>query len=653
MIDFQQVDKSFGTQAVLRGVSFRIHGGERVGIVGPNGAGKSTLFALITGELAPDRGTISVPGSARFGHVRQQLRPGHVAGTAVAYAEDAVSEVRAIHGQIDALEGLLAQGSCGQTPARLAQLGRLQTRLEQMGGYELRTRAERALSGLGFRQEQLATPFRSLSGGWQMRVELARVLVAEPDILLLDEPTNFLDVPATEWLTDFLRNYAGTLVLVSHDRYLLNSVTGATLETMAASVTRYPGSYDWYVREREQRHRRRAAEQKNTARRRQQVERFVERFRAKNTKSSQVRSRVKMLERLPEPEPQLPQASAPTIRLPEPPHCGDEVMRLDNLGVTYDGKDWVFRHVDLRLERSERLGVVGVNGTGKTTLLRIIAGVREPSEGRRRPGRGVAVAYHAQDAAESMDPSRSVFLTARAADPDLSEQELRNILGGFGFSGDAIEKQVDVLSGGEKVRLGIARLLLKRPNLLVLDEPTTHLDLRSREALETALRAYSGTVCLVSHDIEFLRNLAGVIIEVSAKGLVRYHGGYDYYREKKAEAAVAEQPTDPPAAEPRKALQRKARRREEAVRRQLLYERRRPLEEQVRAAEDRAEQLEKERNEVLAALSAKPAASELPDLTRRLTSIQRDLEKTAEQWERAALALEETTGGDESALAGA
>ena len=653
MIDFQQVDKQFGAQAVLRGVSFRIHPGERVGIVGPNGAGKSTLFALMTGQLTPDRGTISVPGSARFGHVRQQLRPREVAVSAVAYAQDAVAELGDIRAQIDELEGLLARGSGEETESRLERLGRLQTRFEHMGGYELRTRAERALSGLGFRDAALAIPFRSLSGGWQMRAELARVLVAQPDILLLDEPTNFLDVPATEWLTDFLRNYAGTLVLISHDRYVLNSVATVTLETMAGSVTRYPGTYDWYVREREQRHQRRAAEQRNLARRRQQVERFVERFRAKNTKSSQVQSRVKMLEKLPAPAPELPRVVAPSIRLPAPPHCGEEVMSLEDLGVTYDGARWVFRHVGLRLERGEKLGVVGVNGMGKTTLLRIMAGVREPSEGSRRTGHGVAVAYHAQDAAESMDPSQSVFLTARGAAPDLSEQELRNILGAFGFSGDAIEKPVDVLSGGEKVRLGIARLLLKRPNLLILDEPTTHLDVRSREALEAALKAYRGTVCLVSHDIEFLRHLADAIVEISAQGVVRYYGGYDYYREKRAEAPDADQSSVASAAEGGKARQGKLRRREEAERRRLLYERRRPLQEQVGAAEDKVEALERERDDLLVALSAGPAANEYPDLSRRLVRVQRELEQTTEQWERAAIALEELAVEDDSFSEGA
>ena len=643
MIDFQHVDKSFGTHVVLRGVSFRVQSGERVGVVGPNGAGKSTLFALVTSEISPDKGAISVPGAARIGHVRQQLRPREVTSSLLPFVEGALAEAKAVHEKIGEVEELLAHGSGDERQARLAALGRLQTRFEQLGGYELRTRAERTLSGLGFRTSDFGKPFRSFSGGWQMRAELARVLVAQPDILLLDEPTNFLDVPATEWLTDFLRSYAETLVLISHDRYLLNSLTDATLETMGGMVTRYPGNYDWYVRERQQRHRRRAAEQKNLARRRQQVERFVERFRAKNTKASQVRSRVKMLERLPAPEPDLPRTSAPRIRLPEPPHCGVEVMRLDDVGVSYDGGHWVLRHVDLRVERGERLGVVGVNGMGKTTLLRVLAGAREPSEGSRRPGRGVEVGYHAQDAAESMDADRTVYATAKGAAPDLSEQELRNILGGFGFSGDSIEKRVDVLSGGEKVRLGIARLLLKRPNFLVLDEPTTHLDVGSREGLEAALRGYAGTVCLVSHDIEFLRHLASAVLEISPRGVVRYYGGYDYYRQKKGQE-LQENEADTAAVEDRtKAQERRARKRQEAERRQAFYERRRPLEERVRAAEDEVARLEQERDQILAALATGPSGAEYPVLNRRLAAVQSAAEGATERWEASAIALEELT----------
>jgi len=544
MIQFNSVCKAFGTQQVLEDVTLTVHPGERVGIVGPNGAGKSTLFDLVTGVTSPDKGSVLVPGELRLGYVRQQLNPHQEERLLLTYVTDAVPALRRIHEQIHVIESCLSDTTGEEHDQQLRRLGTLQTEFEHQGGYQVETRAKVALGGLGFSTGDFERPFNAFSGGWQMRSELARTLVGEPDILLLDEPTNYLDVPAVEWLRGFLGAFPGTLLLISHDRYLLNSLTQITIEVVATQATRYSGPYQWYMEQREQRYLQQVSAAKNQGRRREQVERFVERFRSKNTKASQVQSRVKMLEKMEVVTPVLLRAKPPKIALPPPPHCGVEVARLDNVGFSYSPGNWVLRHIDLRIERGEKAAVVGLNGMGKTTLLRIIAGVLDSVEGKLVLGHHVKVGYLSQDFTDVMDPNATVFETARRATSERSDSEIRDLLGAFRFSGDAIMKPVQVLSGGEKVRLALSRLLLQPCNFLLLDEPTTHLDVESREALERALREHAGTLCLVSHDIEFVRHLAQKIIAVTPAGIKLYHGGYDYYREKLAVEAAGELPTE-------------------------------------------------------------------------------------------------------------
>ncbi len=651
MIIFENVHKQYGPQVVLRDVSFRVHPGERVGVVGPNGAGKSTLFGLITGAVSPDRGQVRLRNGLRLGHVRQQLgTPPERQASVLEYTENALPELQRIERSLEELEERLARtGPNGEDDLR--RLGELQTRFEHLGGYRLRNRAETVLSGLGFSTDQFRRPFAEFSGGWQMRAELARALTASPDILLLDEPTNYLDVPAVEWLQGFLRGFAGTLLLISHDRFLLNSLTTTTLEALAGNVTRYPGNYDAYVTGRRQRREQAEAARRNKERRRRQIERFVERFRAKNTKASQVQSRIKMLERMDADEENA--ASAPPslpkwdLRLPQPARSGLDVARLDEVGLSYDGgRTWVFRHVSLRIERGERLAVVGLNGMGKTTLLRILAGRLEPSEGRCRIGARVVRGYVAQDSSQTLDPNRTVFETALAArgEHGLTAGDVRSFLGAFRFAGAAVDKAVGVLSGGEKVRLGLACVLLDPPNFLILDEPTTHLDIPSREALEQALKHYAGTLCLVSHDIAFVRAVAQGILSMDERGVRRYFGGYDYFREKRA-AELAESAS---ACEGRGADQERAaadnrrlKRQRAARRRQELYRKRRPLEKRMSAAEARVDRLETEREDILAELGADTAAARRAELNRRLAQIGAEIRAATAEWEDAAVAIEE------------
>lgn len=643
MIDFRNVCVGFGAQQVLNEVSFRINRGERVGIVGPNGAGKSTLFGLLTGESTPDRGDVSLPRDIRVSHLRQQLKPASAEVNLLEYTENALPALIENQREIEALESRL-QATAGDERARvIKRLGVLQTEFEHQGGYDLSGRAKAALGGLGFKAGDFHCPFASFSGGWQMRAELARALVADPDLLLLDEPTNFLDIPAVEWLQRYLRDYKGTLVLISHDRYLLNSLTTVTMEVAGGLVTRYAGNFNTYEEDCRKRHDQMAAARDNQDRRREQIERFVERFRAKNTKSSQVQSRLKMLEKMDEVEIPRIVMRAPRIRVPRPPHCGVEMVRLDQAGVTYDGETWVLRGLDLRIERGEKIGLVGLNGMGKTTLLKAIAGRLPLNEGRRVVGSNVVMGYQAQDFAEMMDPVRSVLETVKSSAPHLSEREVRSLLGGFFFTGDAVDKKIAVLSGGEKMRVAFARLLVNPPNLLLLDEPTTHLDIPSREALENALHDYAGTVCLVSHDIEFTRHVATSILAMTPPTVRRFPGGYDYYHEKmEAEARIET---------PESGIQngneakdetgdRKALRRERALKRQELSKVRRPLENRIKAAEKKIAELELEQDQLSGELMKPSPGTDYISLNRRLHEIQATLAETIERWEEASQELE-------------
>lgn len=642
MIDFRNISVAFGTQQVLNDVSFRINRGERVGIVGPNGTGKSTIFALITGEMTPDRGDVVVPRDLRISHLHQQLKSGGDEVSLLEYSENALPALITIQRQIESLEENLKAAGEEERVRIVKRMGLLQTEYEHMGGYAISSRTKTALGGLGFTTADFHRPFSAFSGGWQMRAELARSLVADPDLLLLDEPTNFLDIPAVEWLQRYLRDFKGTLALVSHDRYLLNSLTTVTIEVAGGMVTRYAGNFNKYEEDCRQRHEQLEAARDNQDRRREQIERFIERFRAKNTKSSQVQSRIKMLEKMEEVEIPRIVMRAPRIHVPKPPHCGVEMVRLDAAGVTYDGTTWVLRGLDLRIERGEKLGLVGLNGMGKTTLLRAIAGRLALNEGRRYVGNNVVMGYQAQDFAELMDPERTVLETARSNALHLSEREVRGALGGFFFSGNAVEKKVGVLSGGEKMRLAFVRLLLNPPNFLLLDEPTTHLDIPSREALENALQDYEGTVCLVSHDIEFTRHVATGILAMTPPVVRRFAGGYDYYREKMdAELRQREmEAAGRPAAEAgggddeRGTTNRKALRRERAERRQERGKVRKPLETRVKEAERRIAELEQERDRLAGELMKPAPGTDYASVNRRLSEIEVDLADAFGRWER-------------------
>ena len=636
MIDFQNVSKSYGARDIFADASFRVEKGEKVGVVGPNGSGKSTLFAMICDELSADKGEITVPKKMRIGLLHQQLDFFRAEESLISFASAASGETAQIMKRIHELESELAEHS---SPSLLRELGELQTRFEHLDGYNIRHQAAAALAGLGFREEDMEKAMGDFSGGWQMRACMARTLLANPDILLLDEPSNYLDIPAVEWLQKRLRSFEGTLMLISHDRFLLNSLTNVTLEVNNGKITRYPGNYQYYVREREERRRHAEAAASNLERKREQLERNIDRFRSKATKAAQVQSWIKMLDRMEESDLPDDLHFRGTIRIPPPPHSGVETVRLEHVSHEYEAGKPILRDVDLSIARGERVGIIGYNGAGKTTLLKILAGRLKPSEGERIPGHKVIVGYQAQEFAELLIPEMSVYdIVKQAASGDVTEQRVREILGAFGFSGDDVKKTCGILSGGEKIRLCFARIFVNPPNFLVLDEPTTHLDIAAREALQESLHSYQGTVCMVSHDVEFLRGAANIIFEVRDHHVTRYQGDYDYYRERiqadankeEAQQTVAVSASD----------SRKDRRKERAARRAELSKDKKRLENAVSDLETKIDECETAKSEIINQLSSPSGTVDFAGLQKQLSELERKIAEYTEQWEKNASELE-------------
>jgi len=647
VIEFRNIGVRYGTQEVLGNVNFRVNKSERVGIVGPNGSGKSTLFRLILGEAFADTGDVIIEESPRIGHIRQHLTAESETETLLEYALRGIPGLAEMDHEIHTLGLELAVTQDESERNRLLhRIGDVQTAFEHLGGYEIESRVKVSLGGLGFSNEEFEKPFKSFSGGWQMRAELSRVLASHPDLLLLDEPSNYLDLPAIEWLQRFLRVYEGTLILISHDRYLLRTLTTTTVEVDAHTATRYNGDLDFYLREREVRHANLLAAKENQDRRREQLERFVERFKATSSKSTQAQSRMKMIEKLDEEAIVLPKRSLASgyLRLAPAPHAGAEIVRIEGVFFSYDGVRNVLHDVNLSIARGDKVAIVGFNGMGKTTLLRIMAGARTPTAGVCTLGHKVIPGYLSQEFSETIPPDVSVFECAKRCKPAATERDLRTQLGAFGFSADDIGKPAGVLSGGEKIRLAFLRLFLAPPNFMLLDEPTTHLDLEGRATLEKAIHTYDGTVCLVSHDIEFVRNTVTSIIEISPMGVRRFPGGYDYYREKIAgenrETDGVQRASEPGPNDANTPISGKDLRRARAQARSKNQPAIRTLKDKVSKAEARIAELEAELEELSGALFNPTPETDFASTNKRLKYVQDQLSAFTEEWERDATELD-------------
>jgi ATP-binding cassette subfamily F protein 3 len=555
MIQIEAVAKAYAGQPILRDLSWRIPDRERIGLVGPNGAGKTTLCRLLAGVEEPDEGRIVRPRETTVGYLPQEAA-GRPEGSVLGEVLAGFADVWQVEREMEEVAARLAAAAGVESVALTARYGDLQHRFEALGGYRLETQAKTILSGLGFKPSEFARPLSEYSGGWRMRGMLARLLLQRPSLLLLDEPTNHLDIESLEWLESFLADYEGTVVIVSHDRYFLNRMVTSIAELVPSGLTVYPGDYDEYLVQRQARRELLEAQARNQAKRIAEIERFIERFRYQASKARQVQSRVKMLDRI---DRVVVEEEARVIRFsfPQPPRTGRRVATLKGIHKAY-GDNVVYAGVDFEVDRGAKLALVGPNGAGKSTLLRMLAGVLPFDRGERTLGAHASVHYYAQHQLEALTPTATVLEELERAAPELGQTRLRTILGTFLFSGDAVDKKISVLSGGEKARVALARMLVRPAALLCLDEPTNHLDLASREVLEGALDAFPGTIVFISHDRYFINRIATGIVEVTRGTLVTYLGSYDDYLDAKARAAATAsaapaprpQPAAPPPARP-------------------------------------------------------------------------------------------------------
>jgi ATP-binding cassette subfamily F protein 3 len=621
MLTIADVSKSYGTRELFAEVSLFIARTDRLGLVGPNGAGKSTLFNLILGEERPDTGTIEWERGADFGFLPQESAP---AGE----------------------ETILHIATSGK---------RLEPTEDDFDiDYTLEPRARKILAGLGFREGDADLPAKTFSGGWVMRAHLARLLVAEPALLLLDEPTNHLDLEALLWFQDYLTRYPGGLVVISHDRAFLNALCTGMLELRGGRLHYYHGNYDNFLQEKAARKDQQAALFKNQQREIAHLQKFVDRFGAKASMASRAKSKEKQIERLQEVAVEEPQEELKRInfRFPQPPRSGLKVIELAKVRQAY-GDHVVYRDLNFTAERGQRIVLVGPNGAGKSTLLKILAGVLPIQGGERELGSNVFTGYFAQNRLDNLKPELSVFenvMELRTNENQLTEQQARAILGAFLFRKDDVHKPIGVLSGGEKSRLALARILVKPPNLLLMDEPTTHLDIASIDALIHALKSYEGTLIFISHDVHFIRALAENVLHVHSGRLTPYAGNYDYYLEKSragdARAALTAGFTDArpkqaaapaPAPAPAAPAQKKASASEV-----------RKFRERVGQLEKAVTELEAKQAEITAALEAPETYADkgrFHHLNRELSTIVDQLGEATTAWEKAASELEEMERG--------
>ncbi|MBP6743051.1 MAG: ABC-F family ATP-binding cassette domain-containing protein [Deltaproteobacteria bacterium] len=525
MIAFNNVTKQYGGQVLFVDASFQANPGEKIGLVGPNGAGKTTIFRLITGEEIPDEGSVEKPRRLTLGYFNQNV--GDLRGRSV--LEETISgagEVADLGHELKELEQKMADP--GDDLDRLVErYGEVQGRYQELGGYDIESRAHTILAGLGLQPSQVESDVGHLSGGWKMRVALAKILLLRPDVLLLDEPTNYLDIESILWLEEFLRDYPGSVMMTSHDRDVMNRVVKKIIEIDGGQVRSYTGNYDFYEQARALETARREAEYERQQAMLAKELRFIDRFRAQAAKASQVQSRVKKLDKIERLEPPR-RIVEKQFDFRKPQRSGDDVLKVVNLRKAY-GERVIHNDLNMLIRRGERWAVMGENGAGKTTLLKMMAGALKPDSGEAAIGGSVTMGYFAQHQLEQLSVAATVIEELQAHAPAAGIGTLRNLAGAFGFHGDDVEKPIRVLSGGEKARLSLAKILYDAPNLLVLDEPTNHLDIVTKRALVKALSAYEGTIVFVSHDRSFLRAIASRVLELSLAGPRIYGGSYVEY----------------------------------------------------------------------------------------------------------------------------
>ena len=632
MISINNVTVSFGSWNLLDCINFHISETDKIGLVGKNGAGKSTLMKLITGEQAPTSGSIDKPSSLKIGYL-PQIMEHHRGHTVLEEALSVFDYIHEMEGELANITEELAERTDYESPSYAALIDRmnhLNDRLSLESGLSPRAKAEKVLFGLGFKADELDRLTETFSQGWNMRIELAKILLSQPDVLLLDEPTNHLDIESIEWFEDYLKAFRGAVLLVSHDRKFLDNVTTRTVEILLGHVNDYKVPYSQYVTLRAERIAQQTAAYENQQRMIEKTEDFINRFRYKPTKSNQVQSRIKALEKLDRIEIDESDNSTLSLKFPPAQRSGDVVFKGTDLTVGYPQKV-VFSHAQIEIKRGEKVALIGRNGEGKTTLMRVIMGELEPKSGEAKVGHNVKIGYYAQNQEDILDPTETVFGTLDRIAVGEIRTKLRDLLGAFLFKGEDIDKKVSVLSGGERARLGMAKLMLSPYNLLALDEPTNHMDIRSKDILKQALKAFDGTLIVVSHDRDFLDGLVDKLYEFR-DGKVTEHLGsvQEFLQKRKLESLqelerrqpVVEKAAEMPVKEPVNQFQQQ----------KFVSKEQRKLQNRVSFLEKEIARREGRMGEIEKLLSAPRPQDDVMELTREYLELKRALDADTDEW---------------------
>lgn len=648
MISINSLTVAYGGFTLLDDISFHISENDKIGLVGKNGAGKSTILKLVCGLQKPTSGKIEMPSDLRIGYL-PQIMEHHKGKSVIDEAMTAFSELFSMEDELNSIMDELSSREDYDSPEYqklIERMNDVNDRLAYTKSESPRVAAEKTLLGLGFKSEELSRPTETFSQGWNMRIELAKILLSKPDVLLLDEPTNHLDIESIEWLEDYLKAYKGSLVLISHDRKFLDNITNRTVEIMLGHIHDYKVPYSQYLELRKERIAQQKAAYENQQRMIEKTEDFIERFRYKPTKSNQVQSRIKQLDKLDRIEVDLEDNSALTVKFPPAPRSGDVVFKAENLSLGYPARDGhgekvVFTGADIEVRRGEKVALVGRNGEGKTTLMRAIMGELEPLAGTAKTGYNVNIGYYAQNQEDILDKNDTVFGTLdRIAIGDI-RTKLRDILAAFLFKGEDIDKKVAVLSGGERARLAMAKLILKPYNLLALDEPTNHMDIRSKDILKQALKAYDGTLIIVSHDRDFLDGLVDKLYEFRDGKVTEHLGGVeDFLRkrrleslnelERKARLPENEKPVEKAPTASRQEYQQK----------KFISKEERRVRNRIAFLEKGIEETETKMKAIEAVLAAPGPSDDIMELTRQYLELKRDQDAKTSEWENLVESLE-------------
>ena len=633
MISVNNVTVSFGSWNLLDGINFHISENDKIGLVGKNGAGKSTLMKLITGEQVPTSGSIEKPAGIRIGYLPQIME--HHRGHSV--MEEVLSVFHYIHEMEEELTRITAQLAertdyeSREYAALIERMNEINDSLALEGGVSPRAQAQKVLFGLGFKEDELDRLTETFSQGWNMRIELAKILLSQPDVLLLDEPTNHLDIESIEWFEDYLKAFRGSVLLVSHDRKFLDNVTTRTVEILLGHVNDYKVPYSQYIVLRAERLAQQTAAYENQQRMIEKTEDFINRFRYKPTKSNQVQSRIKALEKLDRIEIDETDNAALALKFPPAQRCGDIVFKGTDLTVGYPQKV-VFRNAQIEIKRGEKVALIGRNGEGKTTLMRVIMKELEPMEGEARVGHNVHIGYYAQNQEDILDPGETVFGTLDRIAVGEIRTRLRDLLGAFLFKGEDIDKKVSVLSGGERARLGMAKLMLSPYNVLALDEPTNHMDIRSKDILKQALKSFDGTLIVVSHDRDFLDGLVDKLYEFRDGRVMEHLGSVQEFLLKRKLETLQELERRFPAAEEKSVSQEKSQQVKKFQEQKIVSKEQRKVRSRISYLEKEITKLEGRMGEIEKVLAQPGEKDDIMELTREYLELKRALDAHTDEW---------------------